>query len=689
MRTKIAHEVRFAIDIVELARRGYGQPSHSNGRYPMRTLTSVLLCCSALTLAACTTGTNKDYDPTAPWPHPIPPEDSQKASLDTSADAKVPVENLVLTADGKTDAEAKLVTASMMSSPWNICPDGTKVRKPTVCPAPAPTKASLQVQPAAGPEGTTIPVTVSRSGGDLSQPATFQFLTEDSTAKAGVDYYALSVSGTIASGASAATFQIRTIDNTTDQPDRALRVRVTSTTDPVAVGSADVGVLDNDVTPEPPPPPAPEPLPDPGTPTDTGLNGNVWVPVETADGAVPINTSEGDLSTASIPGTAAPDVVGAFRFVCRQGEIARDDSLLYWGQPGKAHWHFFYGLTKPSASDTYATMQTKQTYSTCQAPSNDPGNRSNYWTAGTIITLPTGATAPVTTKLDTSDTGAVDANGKLTKPKQFFWLIDHFQLYYKRRPVTDPLCKYTSVWGPAVEGCVAIPNGINMIFGFDMKNMRDGVRPAEFQCVGATGVDSSKFNVLAPALARCAAAWEAGLRSNLRVVTRIEAPSCWDPRFRDSPNHQDHLSYNEYKSGTGKNGCMLPGSGAMKLKSIPALTYLESRTFTQEVYDAYKSDSVWGVRLSCDDMVKQALPDGAAAGKCAHADFRMSWLVKVRDKWEQNCLDKLLNCSSGVLGNGQMLRGGGAPYYPSLGKTSWTHPTPIVPVRAEGYGADW
>ena len=43
-------------------------------------------------------------------------------------------------------------------------------------------------------------------------------------------------------------------------------------------------------------------------------------------------------------------------------------------------------------------------------------------------------------------------------------------------------------------------------------------------------------------------------------------------------------------------------------------------------------------------------------GSTFHADFFMAWDPTVHDMWESNCLDKLLNCSAGVLGNGWMMK---------------------------------
>ena len=58
---------------------------------------------------------------------------------------------------------------------------------------------------------------------------------------------------------------------------------------------------------------------------------------------VPSNFNISDeLINVPLPKSAAPDVVGAFRFVCTAGQVLKDDPIVYPGQPGKSHVHQFY-----------------------------------------------------------------------------------------------------------------------------------------------------------------------------------------------------------------------------------------------------------------------------------------------------------------------------------------------------------
>ncbi|KQZ76368.1 hypothetical protein ASE06_07955 [Sphingopyxis sp. Root214] len=43
-------------------------------------------------------------------------------------------------------------------------------------------------------------------------------------------------------------------------------------------------------------------------------------------------------------------------------------------------------------------------------------------------------------------------------------------------------------------------------------------------------------------------------------------------------------------------------------------------------------------------------------GDTFHSDFFMAWDPIVHELWEKNCLDKMLNCSTGDLGNGQRIK---------------------------------
>ena len=102
-------------------------------------------------------------------------------------------------------------------------------------------------------------------------------------------------------------------------------------------------------------------LPDSPT-TDTGSTGGDTgttqpPPTTTSNGfyseetIVPSNFDIGtELINVPLPSSAAPDVVGAFRFVCTAGQVLKDDPIVYPGQPGASHIHQFYGNTSANAN---------------------------------------------------------------------------------------------------------------------------------------------------------------------------------------------------------------------------------------------------------------------------------------------------------------------------------------------------
>jgi hypothetical protein len=61
---------------------------------------------------------------------------------------------------------------------------------------------------------------------------------------------------------------------------------------------------------------------------------------------------------------------------------------------------------------------------------------------------------------------------------------------------------------------------------------------------------------------------------------------------------------------------------------------------------------IGGLKLSCDMMI----PD-KPSGTCWHADYWEAWNPTVKLMWTQGCIDRLLNCSGGDLGNGLQLKG--------------------------------
>jgi hypothetical protein len=349
---------------------------------------------------------------------------------------------------------------------------------------------------------------------------------------------------------------------------------------PVNNGSSDQST--SDPTPAPDtstPPPTTSPAPSPS------LLGEVAIASEF--------DPYSELTAAPIPASAAPDVVGAFRFVCSAGQLLHDDPIVYPGQPGKSHLHQFYGNTGANASSTYASLR-KSGQSTCMSPLN----RSAYWMPAML-----------------------DGKGNVVRP-------DHIQIYYKRRPKSDPKCSLTS-GDPAAEGnCVNLPNGLKFVFGYDMVTGTPPTGETYFNCKG-TGATAGHYATIEAAVGKCVTGGQIG--------AVIKAPACWDGKNLDSANHRDHVAYAAYYNGIYKCPTTHP-------YVIPGFTL-------QAWYTIAAGDDLKLWSLASDAMHPE-LPHGSTF----HADFFMAWDPTVHDMWESNCLDKLLNCSAGVLGNGWMMK---------------------------------
>lgn len=321
------------------------------------------------------------------------------------------------------------------------------------------------------------------------------------------------------------------------------------------------------------------------------------------------------LGPKSIPPSGKPDVVGAFRFLCGPGQISNDDPIVYPGQPGKAHMHQFFGNLEADANSTYESLR-KSGESTCQ----NALNRSAYWMPAML-----------------------DGKGNVVRP-------DRVAIYYKRRPVSDPFCT------TAASGCVGIPQGLRFVFGWDQSRptepQPENNRLFNFKCAeGDTPTTPSHPNLIETAKV-CG--------PGQRIVATISTPQCWDGVNLDSPNHRSHLADMKRDASTG----YVFKCPATHPKIIPQFTM--SVTYSVETGD---EPTLW--HLSSDHMTPEMVP-----GSTFHSDYFEGWEDSIRLRWEAACLDKLLNCSDGDLGDGAiMLRG---PHYP-YGKAS----PRLVPVQSQ------
>ena len=347
----------------------------------------------------------------------------------------------------------------------------------------------------------------------------------------------------------------------------------------------------------PAPTPAPTPAPVPGT----------TVPSPTLAGLAAIasnfNVNQAIIASyGGIPSSGAPDIVGAFRFNCGPGQLSYDDPILFPGQPGKSHLHQYYGNVTANAHSTYASLRAAGD-STCNWTGQGvAANRSAYWMPAML-----------------------DGKGNVVRP-------DNVAVYYKQRPQSDPTVSDPN--NPKYLGkAVQLPNGLKFIFGWDPTGT-NGIRTGGmwFDCAGPTA-KPGHYASLTVALQNC----PAGQGNKLGAV--IQAPDCWDGKNLDSPDHRSHMAYASYG-----------GWGYLKCPTTHPYNIPSFQLGAWYVVAAGDDGSKW--ELSSDHMAP-----GQPKGYTFHADFFMAWDQTAHDVWWANCINKLLSCSGGQLGDGRGLTG--------------------------------
>ena len=332
--------------------------------------------------------------------------------------------------------------------------------------------------------------------------------------------------------------------------------------------------------------------------------------------AIPSNF---DINTAYqpvAPALPASDGLGAFRFLCSPGQVSADDPVVYPNQPGRAHLHQFFGNTGANAFSTYDSLRTTGE-STCV----NKGNRSAYWMPAML-----------------------DGVGHVVRP-------DFVTIYYKRFPDSSPTCQLASGGFHAMGNCIGLPNGLRMIFGYDMAASKPGTWAPAFACEGQTSQAGSDTTFQA-AISHCPTAQNPDGTYN-RIGITMDAPMCWNGKDLDSPDHRSHVGY--------------PGFGSWGYLKCPSDKPFVIPGFAMKSW--YTVDAnlpTW--HLSSDEMHPE-LP----AGGTAHADWFGAWDNGVESMWLANCINKALDCSAGVLGNNKMMK-------PDINPFPWFATPRLVPV---------
>ncbi len=332
------------------------------------------------------------------------------------------------------------------------------------------------------------------------------------------------------------------------------------------------------------------------------------------------------LAPKDIPPSSAPDVVGAFRFLCSAGQLSYDDPIVYPGQPGKAHLHQFFGNLGADAHSTYESLRTTGE-SSCQ----NSLNRSAYWMPAML-----------------------DGRGHVVRP-------DFVSIYYKRRPASDPACKTEG------KACVGIPRGLRFIFGWDQT--RPAVAQPEnavhtgFKCVeGWEPVTPTAKDMVAP-MKVC--------KPGQHLYASLASPQCWNGTDLDTADHRSHLA--EPRPGRASSG---------QLQCPRTHPYIIPQFTMTVAYRIEQGDDPARWHLSSDHMLPAAL---RRPGTSFHSDYFEAWEDDIRLRWEAACIDQMLNCSDGDLGDGHIMARG--PHYPKPKVSPRLVPVPPAPDANANHGS--
>lgn len=317
--------------------------------------------------------------------------------------------------------------------------------------------------------------------------------------------------------------------------------------------------------------------------------------------------------TGEIPASSAPDVVGAFRFICTPGQLLRDDPIVYQYQPGKSHLHQFFGNTSANANSTYGSLRWKGD-STC----NNALNRSAYWIPAML-----------------------NGKGKVVRP-------DYVSIYYKRLPSNSPSCQRQG------KACVTLPRGIRYIFGYNMATGDNGGH-FYFNCDGPTATPGHYPDIVTAA-ANCPV--------GNRLGAIISGPDCWDGKNLNSADHRSHVGYGSW-GWEGYYKCPKSHPYVVPTFTLGAWYTVDEDLDTSGEWDGTKP--TWS--LASDAM--PGMPT-QRPGATFHADWMGAWDDDVMKMWMDNCINKMLNCSGGDLGNGKQLK-----MHPGFSWTAMPHTVDI------------
>ena len=149
-----------------------------------------------------------------------------------------------------------------------------------------------------------------------------------------------------------------------------------------------------------------------------------------------------------------------------------------------------------------------------------------------------------------------------------------------------------------------------------------------------------------------------------RLGAIISAPECWDGVNLDSPDHRSHVAYSQY-IGQAYPQCPSTHPYVIPTFTLGAWFAVDGNLDRSGTWSP--GTKTWSLSSDMDSTGAIVKP-----GTSFHADWFGAWDDTVKAMWEGNCVNKLLNCSGGDLGNGKQLK--------MFSGFTWTANPRLVPV---------
>jgi hypothetical protein len=140
-----------------------------------------------------------------------------------------------------------------------------------------------------------------------------------------------------------------------------------------------------------------------------------------------------------------------------------------------------------------------------------------------------------------------------------------------------------------------------------------------------------------------------GCPTGARLGAVIASPECWDGVNIDSPNHRSHVAY----AGYGNLGYLrCPSTHPYVIPQFTLGAWYTTDANLDRTGNTDPRTATW--HLSSDRT--HAGDPMMTPGSSLHADWFGAWDDIIMEKWTSHCINRLLNCSGGDLGNGWQLK---------------------------------